>query len=973
MSARFLIGIDLGTTNSSLAYVDSIDSDSSSKTLPCPQWQKPNIRDAEPVLPSFLYFASPNENFSNLFDTTDVEVESPTSTTKIVGRFAETRMAETPGRVVQSAKSWLCHRGANPEEPILPWGSSEIEPQNKLSPVQVSAAYLAHFKNTWNASLGKYSEDYRFENQDITITVPASFDEVAQRLTLKAAELAGYPISLRLLEEPQAAFYHWLEVNQDSEQLKALRELPSAIVLVCDIGGGTTDFSLFEIKGAGTSSITRVAVSDHVLLGGDNIDLTIARYIENKLATQGIKLGIKQWNYLLFHSRVLKETLLAEANTTEIDEILHLALPSEGRSLLAQSIGIELRKSELSKIIIDGFFPICNSDSEVDNSSSGLREWGLPFAQDSGVSRHLSSFLRGATSFRSPSTLSTSESHPLSASKNIDAVLYTGGTLKPHRLRSRLTELLTSWQGGVAPRELENGAMELGVARGAAYYGAMRRSRQNFIRAGYAHSIYLELAKHRAAEETKLICILPRGTDPGTTISLDEILFEALVDRPVRFQTYYSTRRKDEAGTIVQLNSDIFHELPSLQTKLQLTSQSKKSLVQHIKVTLRAEVTELGLLQLCCVHRADSGEDRVWQLDFNLRANGEPKTGATPPQDAGNQAELSRSSFPELEHATKLILTHFGKEKHQELKKPTPTAERTSKPSVVITEAHSAKHLIRDLETVLRESREKWTLPTLRSFWDPLSQGLTRRNRSLAHETSWLTLSGWCLRPGFGANLDDHRIDQLWRVFHLGLSFPKERSAQVQWWIMWRRVAGGLDRTRQEQLYATINPLMQKKGIEDPELLNLAASLERISLPKRLELASRLVNLVNTKKSPQRRQMIWALERIGARVPLYAGFEAIIPPEHLATWFQRLEPLDWTEPENKALTALFAQLCRLIGDRHLDVDEDLRERIRNKLLRSFATAQQLRLLNEVVELNAQEQSALFGDSLPIGIRFHGRN
>ena len=996
-NARFLIGIDLGTTNSSLAYVDSLDPSAQSQTFSCMQWQGPQIKNEEPILPSFLYLPPEVDRFPQVFAETD-EVDPSTLDLNrkrgdlqriIVGRYACSRLAETPGRVIQSAKSWLVHRGADPEEAILPWGSKELDVTEKLSPVQVSSCYLSHFREAWNNTIGKYSPEYSFENQDITITVPASFDEVAQRLTLKAATLAGFPDKVRLLEEPQAAFYHWLETNKESASLKTLKALPRARILVCDVGGGTTDFSLFEMVGDNVQAITRIAVSDHVLLGGDNIDLTIAHYAESKLEQsssnnasdvhrQSVKVGIKQWNSLLFQSRMIKERILADRvsegeNGGNESGVINIALPSEGRSLFSQSLSLSLQSSEVRQIVEEGFFPLCNREDEVKVASTGLREFGLPYASDSAVTRHLAAFLRGIRDISdrnknggapdvSPND-SRTDSWP-----RISAVLYTGGSLKPQILRDRLTRLLSSWQDNEAPIVLENDAMELGVARGAAYYGAMRRSRLVFIHAGYAHSIYLELAAPHpfressvgkgSSEDTKLVCILPRGTEQGEQVALDHLEFEALVDRPVRFQTYYSTRRNDPAGAVVRLESDIFHKLPSLQTKLKLTEEGKKVQVRSLRVTLQSQVTELGLLQISCVPREVSGDLRTWQLEFNLRKDTTEFANIAASGDS-EKDEDSPDAAVDLEVASKLILYHYGKEKHHVVEKGKKSAS-------------SPKSLFSELESALRSSRDKWELVTLRALWKPLSQGITRRSRSLAHETTWLALAGWCLRPGFGSALDEHRLDELWRVFHLGLSFSKERSAQVQWWIMWRRVAGGLNRERQEALYTAISMLLQKRGIEDAEVLNLVVSLERISTDKRINLASKLLNLIRQSKEAQKRQYVWALGRIGARVPFYAGYESVIPPEHIERWFNVLEPLDWTANENRPLIDLFAQICRRIGDRHLDVEDSVRKRVQGKLKSSAATDRQLRLLEEVIELNGEEQSVLFGDSIPIGIKLIGR-
>lgn len=969
--SRFTIGIDLGTTNSALAYVDSLEEGIRSIVIPCPQLFASDSVEIESVLPSFLYIPPVAENIVNIF-------EPEACQGFVLGRYAERRMSETPGRVIQSAKSWLCHKGIDSRESILPWGSNELEQHEKLSPVYVSAKYLEYFKFIWNASIGKHSSEYRFENQDITITVPASFDAVAQRLTLEAASIAGYPDTVRLLEEPQAAFYHWLESPSNREQLTALSAKHGrSFVLVCDVGGGTSDFSLFKIQGSSIDSITRIAVSDHILLGGDNIDLTIAKYIENKLLEKNHKLGIKQWNYLLYNSRHIKESIMMGSKEIVADcandDIIRLSLPPEGRALFSNSITLELERLEIKKIILDGFFPNCSLDVGLENSSIGLKEWGLPFAKDSAISKHLAYFISKSIASETQHLHrfdDISASDKLSARGiHIDAVLYTGGTLKSNILRTRLTNIISSWvdsSGSVCSGqedqiiELSNTEMELGVARGAACYGAMRRIPSSIINAAYSQCIYLQLAQNQADHETSLVCILPYGTQTEKSVTLDNLVFELTLDCLASFKTYYSHNRRDDAGEIVNVNSDDFRELPILQTILKSKKLLNKNKDKRVNVILRSEINELGLLQIACIELCNNSEDKgIWRLDFNLRNNSDTNTEQKIPRKTTDNTSKSLST--QLKKVEDVILLHYGDNKHQK-DIITTKSKKTSRPS-------SAKSITKDLELILGQPRQDWDIYVLRNIWDRLSCGITKRGRSLAHEMSWLSLAGWSLRPGFGADLDSYRMGQLWRIFDLGLSFPRESGSRVQWWILWRRVSGGLEKWQQDILYNSMHPLLHRKNnAPEHELIALAVSLERINVQQKIELANKLINLLSLENLSKQQHILWALERIGSRVPLYASSEYVLPPEHISGWLSIFENLDWNKSENKSLIRLFCNICRLTNDRYINISEELRTKIRRKLVASSVSSEQIRVLDEIKELNFEESCVMFGDSLPIGLR-----
>ncbi|HWN70275.1 MAG TPA: Hsp70 family protein, partial [Haliangium sp.] len=476
---RFLIGIDLGTTNTAVAYVDTRSAGQKVELLAVPQLVAPGEIEPRRQLPSFVYLAGAH-------DLGPAETALPWSDTlpgesrQVVGELARSQGARVPGRMIASAKSWLCHPGVDRKAPILPWGEGAAGHEEggegdaasgaagglaggavgrgpKLSPVAASAAVLRHVRDAWDhARAGERAA--RFADQEIIVTVPASFDEAARELTLEAAKLAGYP-EIVLLEEPQAAFYAWIDANP-SGRGRAIA--PGDHVLVFDIGGGTTDFTLIEVgkdEGASADVFRRTAVGDHLLLGGDNIDLTLAKQVEMRLVERHKKkLDPVQWHGLVHACRLAKEALLGQDDVSEIP----ITVAGRGSKLIGGAMKDRIARAELEATLFEGFFPLVSAGDMPRRVRGGLQEFGLPYAADPSVTRHLAAFLAR---------------HPVA---RIDAVLFNGGAMTPVSLRARVLDQIAQWQAangqaGVRPRELESDMPELAVARGAAYYGLVRR------------------------------------------------------------------------------------------------------------------------------------------------------------------------------------------------------------------------------------------------------------------------------------------------------------------------------------------------------------------------------------------------------------------------------------------------------------------------------------------------------------------
>ncbi|MFP4282961.1 MAG: Hsp70 family protein, partial [Opitutales bacterium] len=513
----YSIGIDLGTTNCALAYVRA--SGTPSEVLPIPQWAGPERRLERTTLPSFLYRPVVSERGAYGNDESDW----------VVGLAAREQTRRTPGRVAHSAKSWLANHRSDLSAALLPWQSEVLPAEERISPLDASAVLLAHLREAWEAAF----PDAPLAAQTVTLTVPASFDAAAQGATLEAAERAGFPAAVRLLEEPQAAFYRWLEAaGEPSASLRAGEQ-----VLVVDVGGGTSDFSLFRVtemgQGRGATSIERLAVSEHILLGGDNIDLALAHFLEAQLVSGEGQIEGESWNHLVARARDLKERALASEN----EVTLRLAVPGQGSGLLAGTLSAEVSAAELREIVLEGFFPFCGRQERPSEARSALQEWGLPYAADFAVTRYLADFLR---------------EHP-----PVDAVLFNGGSLASARLRERLVEQLARWQQGHAPRVLANPEPDLAVARGAAAYGALGEASARPIEAGAARAVFLEVATAGPGEPRRLLCVLPRGAPPEERCRAALEGLQVRVNQPVAFAAFQGAhRRADQAGALIEWNED---------------------------------------------------------------------------------------------------------------------------------------------------------------------------------------------------------------------------------------------------------------------------------------------------------------------------------------------------------------------------------------------------------------------------------
>ena len=600
--AKYVIGIDLGTTNCSLAWASRAPTDAAApppvEVYPIAQLTHPGEVHEEPLLPSFLYVQGPAD-----FPSGTLELpwgQAP----YVVGTLAQKRGAEAPARLVSSAKSWLSYAGVSRSSAFLPLNAPEgVE---KLSPLAASREYLHHLRNAWNAG---HQED-PLEEQTVLLTVPASFDAVARELTLKAAEEAGYR-NVTLLEEPQAAFYAWIERHPDWRNTVTTGDL----ILVVDIGGGTTDFTLIAVtEHDGTLQLERVAVGEHILLGGDNMDLALARLVEQQLAAKGTKLDSLQLYGLWQQCRIAKERLLDAENKAEEHAVTILG---RGTSVIGGAIRAKLQRSELDAVLLDGFLPRITSDElPVRRARTALGEIGLPYATDAAITKHLARFLRQQTGTEELAGIRKGRTGLACPSH----ILFNGGVLRAGGVRDRLLEVLNTWlsQEGMEPvKPLLGADLMHAVSRGAAYYGMSREGKGVRIRGGVPRTYYVGIESAMPAvpgvpAPLKALTVVPFGMEEGTSVSLPQREFALIVGEPAEFRFFNSATRKDDApGVMIE---DVGHDLGEL-SPIQVNLPADGDTGEFVPVTLESVVTETGLLNLWCVAR----DGRRWKLEFNVR------------------------------------------------------------------------------------------------------------------------------------------------------------------------------------------------------------------------------------------------------------------------------------------------------------------------------------------------------------------
>jgi molecular chaperone DnaK (HSP70) len=873
------IGIDLGTTNSALAWIDEREAEDI-EFPPVHIFETPQLVAAgrvEPrrTLPSFLL----------------LEDGQP------VGAYAREQGALVPTRLVHSAKSWLSNPDVDRTAKILPWDSPETG--RVLSPVEVSARYLSKFREEWDRAHGA-----PLAEQDIVLTVPASFDEEARELTVMAAREAGLE-RLTLLEEPAAAFYSWIANNLAQSRKKLFDR---QIVLVCDVGGGTSDFSLIRVSREGDLvNFTRTAVGKHLLLGGDNLDLTLAWLVETKLNAQ---LTIRQRSGLRRQCSAAKERLLNDPNLKSVE----ITVLGTGSSLIGKSLKTEILREEALELALEGFLPFSErGEKPKDEKRSLFRELGLPYVSDPAVTRHLNEFLEPT-------------------GETPDAILFNGGFFIPEILRERVADVVGKWYGR-RPEILENSDLDLAVARGAAYYSYVRATGSGvLVRGGLPRTYYIGLGDIQNGEFSA-VCMVPRGAEEGVSVEVDNGALQLVANRPVSFRLYSSlTRTEDRLGDVVQFaaSDNDLHTHAPLHAVIRF---GKKAEERQIPVKLGARLTEIGTLETWCESKIS---DNRWRLAFALRKK------AAEPVERKAAAVVSEQA---LKTALALIEAVFS----PVAKSPVAPEELPSK-----------------LEQSMGLGRMSWPVAVIRQMADAFLAGADGRRKSPAYEARWLNLCGFCLRPGFGYPGDDFRIEQARRVYAAGLTYGNQTQCEIDWWIFWGRLAGGLNRNQQSDIYQRLAGFLLPRGNKKPQRINpallremwrTASSLELLPLGTKTELGDALIKRV--KAGDYRESELWCLGRVGARHLFYGPINLVVSPAAATRWAEAL--LKATNA-NDALAA--------IGRRTDDPTRDLPIATRDAIRTKLQTSPHAERLLTFFEGQEEDDSALgriFGEELPSGL------
>ena len=794
------VGIDLGTTNSAIAWIDPAQAEDTMfppiHVFDIPQLVSAGRVDARRTLPSFLF----------------LEEGEP------VGTYARDQGALIPTRLVHSAKSWLSNADVDRTAKILPWDSPETG--RVLSPVEVSARFLKKIREGWDAS-GRAP----LAEQDIVLTVPASFDEEARELTVQAATEAGLA-SLTLLEEPAAAFYSWIAHNLAQSRKKLF---DGQIVLVCDVGGGTSDFSLIRVsRNDDRVEFTRTAVGKHLLLGGDNLDLTLSWVAEAKL---GRSLSIRQRTGLRRQCTAAKEALLCDPQRQSVE----MSILGGGASLVGGTLKTEITRAEALEVLLEGFLPLsARGEGPKEDTRSLFRELGLPYETDPAISKHLNVFLE-------------------TAGQTPDAILFNGGFFIPEICRTRVADVIEHWYGK-RPEIFDHRDLDLAVATGAAYYSYVRSTGSGvLVRGGLPRTYYIGIGDPKETELTA-VCLVPRGAEEGSRLEVDREDLQLVANRPVSFRLYSSlTRTEDAPGSVLTLDPAELHAHAPLQAVIRYGKPGEKL----IPVKLGARLTEIGTLETWCDSKVS---DHRWRLQFELRKT----AAAEAPKPAAVVSEEHVSA------ACALIAEAFS----NTAPAPFPPEELPSR-----------------LEQTLGLGRNSWPLSTIRQLADAFLAAASGRKKSFAYEARWLNLCGFCLRPGFGFPGDDYRIEQARRVYAGGLQYANQIQCEIDWWIFAGRIAGGMNRNQQADAFQRLSPILlprqgKKQRVNSSllrEMWRTASSLELLPTATRTDLGDALVKARSFGASE-----LWCISRLGARELFYGPLNQVLPPGTATRWIEAL-------------------------------------------------------------------------------------
>ena len=695
------------------------------------------------------------------------------------------------------------------------------------------------------------------------------------------------------------------------------------LILICDVGGGTTDFTLITLKEVdGQPRFERIAVGDHLILGGDNIDISIANSIEKRGGKSFPKLSPDRYKSLCNQCRQAKEEILD--GTVESKRI---SLVGQGSSLISGTISATLTKDVLENTVLNTFFPVISDEKNtLPEQDRAISEFGLPYESHQAITHHIGWFLdrHHKDVFR---FLNKENYFP-------NLVLFNGGSLKPASIQNTILEFISrKFNLNQHPRVLENKEHDIAVAKGAAYYGLVKIGEGVRVGSGSARGYYLGVAKDGDGGKQHAVCLVERGLLEGSDIELKNRAFEVLTNQPVCFDVFSSSFRSgDKCGDIIEIDSSLT-QLPQIQTIVRF---GRKAELKNIPVHIEAVYTEVGTLELWCQSQASPHR---WQLQFDLR-----KTLSS--LKIKDEDVLESSLIEEIRQYIRNIL----KDK---------------------VNAKDLENSVTEIKNISGLKKEQWPLGMIRHMADELLENSKRRKISPHHEKRWLNLMGFCLRPGFGDGFDEHRIRKLWKIHGEGPVKDNNPQVRSEWWIMWRRVAGGLNAGQQKQFLIETTPwLFQKKGKtkkisvqEQIEIWMAVANMERLQVDEKIKWAKHLFDTM--KPVSYKPQHFWVLSRFGARELLYGSADRVVPPKEVWPWIESLMKQPWknTLPVINAIR----QIARKTGDRTRDLDEDRLSSAANWILDHGGAPESVEILKDVLPIQKQERDMVFGESLPIGI------
>lgn len=905
MTAAAVVGIDLGTTHTVVAWAEPSVAEGI-QLFKVPQLTSANEIAEAPLFPSALFAPTLSE------EVPDPWQESPWRT----GSFARERAQQVPGRGVTSSKSWLCHTSVDRTAPILPWnhtsGAEDRDPSPRISPVDAAALLLQHVRKAWDQAFPSWP----LHKQLVVLTVPASFDEVARELTVTAATSAG--LDVRLLEEPQAAFYDLLDQHGTqgiTDELSLSTEATQ--VLVCDIGGGTTDLSLIQVEPDPTlPQVNRIAVGRHLLLGGDNMDLALAHRCEQRLTPVNQRLDPHQFFELVLACRSAKELLLRASAKAQVQ----VTIAGGGSQLVGGTLRTDLTQADVEEVVLDGFFPKVASTDRPQNARGALTTFGLPYERDAAITRHIAEFC-GNHGGQAPSV-----------------ALLNGGPFNSAKIADRLLETLGIFSGQPI-QQLRGTDPDLSVARGAVAFGLSLLGKGARIGGGSSRAYYVALSGNA---HPKGICVLPRGSKEGERHTTQTGTLALITGRPVRFDLVAREQSDSKLGELVSLTGESLEQLPPLIATFEAQSNTRQG--ETVPVEIQAELSAVGTVDLNCVE-SGKASPRKFRLAFDLTGQGTP-----PAQPADAKVKLPT----EFAEAKSLIDAVFGK----------GGATETSR---------TVRQLFRELERLLGE-RTSWDTTLNRALLDAIAPNRQARKRSVDHERLYWMLVGFCLRPGLGHPLDERRMKLLSPLITEALTFKDEARNWQQMFIAWRRIAAGLHAKTQTSIRDRVDPYLTPRGVQlkkskkfkplaPAEMLEMAAFLERVPAERKAQLGEWILERTWNERDAR----LWsALGRLGSRVPAYASAHEVLPVRHVEQWLDHLFRERWEEIPTAAWTATL--LARVTGDRARDLDVRLREEVVRRLEAVNARSEWIDRVRDFVPLDETARQDLFGEALPAGLK-----